>query len=52
MAKSLKLGILFSTVVRAAIIAKLLILDTLFLISFLLALRVVLVAKLAISSIS
>ena len=51
MYKLLTLGILFSTVVRAAIVAKLVILGILFLISFILALRAVLEAKLKTSSI-
>ena len=45
------LGILFSTAVRAAVVAKLVILSILFLTSFMLTLRAVLVAKLVISGI-
>ena len=45
-AKLLTLGIFFSTVIRAAVVAKLVILDILPLTSFILGLRVVLVAKL------
>ena len=45
------LGILFSIVVRAPVVAKLVILGISFLIAFILALRVVLVAKLVISGI-
>ena len=48
-AKLLTLGIFFSTVIRAAVVAKLVILDILPLTSFILGLRVVLVAKLVIS---
>ena len=48
-AKLLILGILFSTVVRAAVVAKLVILGILPLSSFILGLIVVLVAKLVIS---
>ena len=48
MTKLLKLGILFSTAVRAVVVAKLLILGILFLTSFLLTLRAVVVAKLLI----
>ena len=48
MTKLLKLGILFSTAVRAVVVAKLLILSILFLTSFLLTLRAVVVAKLLI----
>ena len=47
--KLLTLGILFSTVLRAAVVAKLVILDISPLTSFVLALRLVLVAKLVIS---
>ena len=47
--RSLILCILFSTVVRAAVVFKLVILGTSFLISFILAWSVVLVAKLVIS---
>ena len=46
--KLLTLGILFSSAVRAAVIDKLLMLDILFLTSFILALRAAVVAKLAI----
>ena len=46
--KLLTLGILFSTAVRAVVVAKLLILDISPLTSFVLALRVALVAKLVI----
>ena len=49
--RSLILGILFSAVVRTAVVAKLVILGISFLISFILALRVVLVAKLVMSGI-
>ena len=49
--KSLTLGILFPTVVKAAVLANLVILGISFLISFVLTLRVVLVAKLVISGI-
>ena len=52
MTKLLELGILFSTAVRAAVVAKLVLLAILFLTSFILALRVVVVAKLAILGIS
>ena len=41
-------GVLFSTAIRAAVVARLVILGILFLTSFILALRVVLVAKLTI----
>ena len=51
MTKSLTLRILFSTAVRAAVIAKLVILGNLFLTSFILALRAVVVAKLGIPNI-
>ena len=51
MTKLLTLGILFSTAVRAALVAKLVILGISLLTSFALALRVVLVAKLVISGI-
>ena len=44
-------GVLFSTAVRAAVVAKLVILGTSILTSFILALRIVLVAKLVISGI-
>ena len=47
--KLLTLGILFSTVLRAAVVAKLVILDISPLTSFVLALRLVLVVKLVIS---
>ena len=47
--KLLILGILFSTVVRAVLVAKLVILGISLLISFILALRLELVAKLVIS---
>ena len=47
--KLLTLGILFSTVLRAVVVAKLVILDISPLTSFVLALRLVLVAKLVIS---
>ena len=50
-AKVLTLGILFSTAVRAVVLAKLVILGILPLTSFILALRVVLVATLVISGI-
>ena len=43
--KLLTIGTLFSTVIRAAVVAKLVILGILPLTSFILALRVVLVAK-------
>ena len=46
MTRSLTLVVLFSTAVRAAVVAKLAILGISFLISFILALRVVLVGKL------
>ena len=49
--KLLTLGILFSTAVRAVLVAKLVMLGTLFLTSFDLPLRVVLVAELVISGI-
>ena len=42
---SLTLGILFSTPVRASVVAKLVILDISFLTAFILALRAVLVGK-------
>ena len=51
MTRSLTVVILFSKVVRAEIVAKLIILGSLFLISFILELRVVLVSKLVISDI-
>ena len=51
MIKFLTLGILFSKVVRVALVAKLVILVTLSLTSFILALREALVAKLVISDI-
>ena len=51
MTKSLTLGTLFSTEIRAIVVTKLVILGILFLTSFILALRKVLVAKLVISSI-
>ena len=51
MTRSLILGILFSTVVRAAIVVKLVIADISDLTSFILALREALVAKLVISGI-
>ena len=51
MTKLLTLGIFSSTEVRAVLVAKLVILDMLFLTSFMLALRVVLVPKLVISGI-
>ena len=50
MSKLLTLGILFSTAVRAVVAAKLAMLGILFLISFVLALRAVAVAKLEILS--
>ena len=50
--KSLLLGILSSTVVRAVVVAKLVVLGILFLTSFILALRAVVVAKLVILVIS
>ena len=50
--KLLTLGILFSIAVRAVVVAKLVILDILFLISFILALTAVVVAKLVILGIS
>ena len=49
--KLLTLGILYSTALRAVLVAKLVILGILPLTSFILALRVVLVAKLVISGI-
>ena len=49
--KLLTLGILFSTEVRAVVVAKLLILVMSFLSSFILALRVVLIVKFVISDI-
>ena len=49
--KLLTLGILFSTAVRAVLVAKLVMLNTLFLTSFNLPLRVVLVVELVISGI-
>ena len=49
MTKLLTLGILFSTAVRAVVVAKLVILDISSLTSFILALRVVLVVKLVTS---
>ena len=52
MNKLLTLGILFSTAVRAVVVAKLAILGILFLTSFILALREVLVAKLVILGVS
>ena len=52
MTKLLTLGILFSTAVRAVVVAKLVILVILFLNSFILALRAVVVAKLVILGIS
>ena len=51
MTKSLTLGTLFSTEIRAIVVTKLVILGFFFLTSFILALRKVLVAKLVISSI-
>ena len=48
MTKLLTLGVLFSTAVRAVIVANLLILSVLILASFILALRAVIVAKLVI----
>ena len=51
MTKLLTLGILFSTTVRAAAVAKLVMLGILFLTSFIFALRVVLVSKFVISGI-
>ena len=51
MTGSLTLGILFSTVVRAAVVVKLVILGIPLLVSFISALRVVLVCKLIISGI-
>ena len=51
MTKLLTLGILFSTAVRAALVAKLVVLGISLLTSFALALWVVLVAKLVISGI-
>ena len=50
--KSLTLDILFLTAVRAAVVAKLVILGSSFLISFILALRAELVAKLVILGVS
>ena len=47
--KLLTLGILFSTAVKAVVVAKLVILGILFLTSFILALRAVVVAKSGIS---
>ena len=47
--KLLTLGILFSTALKAVVVAKLVILGILFLTSFILALRVALAAKLVIS---
>ena len=52
MTKLLTLGILFSTAVRAVVVAKLVILGISPLTSFILVLRVVLVAKLVISGFS
>ena len=52
MTELLTLGILFSTTVRAVVVAKLVILGILFLISFILALRAVVLAKLVILGIS
>ena len=49
--KSLTLDILFSTAVKAVVVAKLVILGISFLTLFILALRVILVAKLVISGI-
>ena len=49
--RSLTVGVLFSTVIRAAVAAKLVVLGISFLTSFILALRVALVAKLVISGI-
>ena len=51
MTRSLTVVILFSKVVRAEILAKLIILGSLFLISFILELRVALASKLVISDI-
>ena len=51
MTKSLTLDILFSTAVKAVVVAKLVILGISFLTLFILALRVILVAKLVISGI-
>ena len=51
LAKLLTLGVLFSTAVKAAVVAKLLILCISYLTSFIVAIRVVLVAKLVISGI-
>ena len=51
MTRSLSVVILFSTVVKAEIVAKLIILGSLFLISYFLKLRVALVSKLVISDI-
>ena len=50
--KLLTLGILFSTVVRAVVVAKLVIFGILFLTSFILTLRAAVVAKLVILGIS
>ena len=50
--KLLTLAILFSTAVRAVVVAKLVVLSILFLISFMLTLRAVVVAKLSILGIS
>ena len=52
MTKLLTLGILFSTAVRAVVVAKLVILGILLLTSFILALKTVVVAKLVILGIS
>ena len=49
--KSLTLGILFSTTVKAAVVAKLVILGILFLTSFILAFRAAVEAKLVIPGI-
>ena len=49
MTKLLTLGILFPTVVRTAVVAKLVILGISYLTSFILALRIVLIAKLIMS---
>ena len=51
MTKLLTLGILFSTAVRAVVVAKLAVLGTSFLTSFILSLREILLAKLVISGI-
>ena len=51
MTKLLTFGILFSTVVRAVVVAKFVILGILFLTSFTFALRVVLAAMLVVSGI-